>query len=324
MFKDLKEKYKNELISCDNEDILTENVATMFEYINFVKYISYYDIPYIELYLLAFGKCAIVNDKEKNTFWVGIISNGGGLDEYGQPTQIYVTSRNGRQLVFDDWKNNKDIVVIYNNVIKSRDLLIERTAEQLSEVDISLKCNLINSRYSPIASCKNSKTRNILQKIFESIASGKPHAIVDSDLLGSNKSIDVINVTDVTNSDKIQYLSHYRDDLTRWFYHNYGMSTYGSGKMAQQTADEINNQTNASMIIPYDRLYWRRKAVEELNNKFGWDVDIIFSECWRMELERDKQILNDDCNHFNKEETETETETGTPQENEEGETDNDV
>lgn len=313
MLKELKEKFKNELIAIDNEDILTENVATMFEYPKFDNYLSYYDVPYIELYLLALGKCAIVNDTELNKYWVGTVANGGGLDEYGQSQNIYVTSRNGRQLFFENWKENENVVVIYNNIVKSRDLLIERTSEQLTEVEISLKCNLINSRYSPIASCKNAKTRNVLQKIFDSISLGKPHAIVDSDLLSVSKSIDVINVTDVTNSDKIQYLAHYKDDLTRWFYSNYGMSTYGSGKMAQQTTDEINNQSNASMIIPYDRLYWRKKAVEDLKNKFGWDVDIIFSECWRKELERDKQILNDECEHIESNE-DVSSETSTEQE----------
>ena len=64
----------------------------------------------------------------------------------------------------------------------------------------------------------------------------------------------------------------------------YGMNSQGSSKLAQQTVDEVNQDNNASMIIPHDMLRMRQNGVEELNKKFGWNSEVSFSECWMSRL----------------------------------------
>ena len=55
--------------------------------------------------------------------------------------------------------------------------------------------------------------------------------------------------------------------------------------MAQQTTDEVNQDNNASMIIPHDMLRMRQKCLEnQVNKKFGWDMEVSFSECWMSRL----------------------------------------
>ena len=38
------------------------------------------------------------------------------------------------------------------------------------------------------------------------------------------------------------------------------------------------------MIIPHDMLRMRQQGAEELNNKFGWECEVSFSECWQSRL----------------------------------------
>ena len=55
--------------------------------------------------------------------------------------------------------------------------------------------------------------------------------------------------------------------------------------MAQQTVDEVNQDNNASMILPHDMLRMRMKSLEnQVNKKFGWDMEVSFSECWMSRL----------------------------------------
>jgi hypothetical protein len=55
--------------------------------------------------------------------------------------------------------------------------------------------------------------------------------------------------------------------------------------MAQQTVDEVNQDNNASMILPHDMLRMRMKSLEnQVNKKFGWGMEVSFSECWQSRL----------------------------------------
>ena len=55
--------------------------------------------------------------------------------------------------------------------------------------------------------------------------------------------------------------------------------------MAQQTVDEVNQDNNSSMILPHDMLRMRQKSLEsQVNKKFGWDMEVSFSECWMSRL----------------------------------------
>ena len=124
---------------------------------------------------------------------------------------------------------------------------------------------------------------------------------------------------EVEKSQYIQYLAKFRDDLMRWFYSLYGMNSQGSSKMAQQSVDEVNQDSSASMILPHDMLRMRQNGVEELNKKFGWDAEVSFSECWMSRLanmDDEFKTTDEQLEEINNEETETEAVE--PEENSEG------
>ena len=60
----------------------------------------------------------------------------------------------------------------------------------------------------------------------------------------------------------------------------YGHAMQTSGKMAQQTTEELQGYNSFSMIIPSNRLEERKKGIEEFNRIFNENVTIAYSEAW--------------------------------------------
>ena len=53
-----------------------------------------------------------------------------------------------------------------------------------------------------------------------------------------------------------------------------------SGKMAQQTTEELQGYNSFSMIIPSNRLEERKKGIDDFNRIFNENVSITYSEAW--------------------------------------------
>ncbi|MBQ1293676.1 MAG: hypothetical protein IIY21_06530, partial [Clostridiales bacterium] len=95
--------------------------------------------------------------------------------------------------------------------------------------------------------------------------------------------ITVVNITDVNASDKIQYLLHAKDDLTREFLNLYGLHITGTGKMAQQSVEEITGSNNAALVIPYEMMKARNDTLERFNAITGLNVVCQLSKSWERE-----------------------------------------
>ena len=111
----------------------------------------------------------------------------------------------------------------------------------------------------------------------------------------------MLNVTDVTLADKIQYLSQAWDNILSRFYSFNGMNTQSGSKLAQQSVDEINNGSSAAMIVPDDRLAKaigdKFTGITKANAIWGWNATAELSECWRHEAEEnlgDGEVENEE------------------------------
>ena len=127
-----------------------------------------------------------------------------------------------------------------------------------------------------------------MYKFFNSTEDGKPHVYfsdnsVEKLLTGEGELNNVMDLTDATLSDKIQYLVKLKDDVERWFHTDYGHSMDTSGKLAQQSVEEINKSAGIAYITPNDMLNCRKKFVAEINETFGLNIEVEFSESWKVE-----------------------------------------
>lgn len=283
LFSDLKPKQKSFLTEISYQNVLAEYVLGMLEYPNMPVEIEY--VRYLDFLLLKYGQAALYKSKHWGRWVIGeVVFVGINLNEYGLLPDAVCYDRAGHEDKFTDWQNSQECFVFFNNRNHTPDINIPRYADLLSKIDISLNANIVNSRMSPIVVAKDNNTKNQLAEIIKKNHDGHTEVITSPNILNEEgDNITVVNITDVNASDKIQYLLHAKDDLTREFLNLYGLHITGTGKMAQQSVEEITGSNNAALVIPYEMMKARNDTLQRFNAITGLNVVCQFSESWKRE-----------------------------------------
>lgn len=280
-----KEKTKDLLVNAHKFEYIFNNNVQMFEH----KFNTPEDIKVdrflidgIEFKLNMFGICAFfIYDNRlmcEPCFFIG------EHNIYGFPKDVYVIVNNNmaKQITFKDWLDNEDVIIMKNNKLGTTDMDIARISNNMAEVDKSFIANVLNSRLAPLVRVTNQKDKNKIKEIIQHIREGKPEIIdLDPSLLYEDNLIDVLNLTDVEDSSKIQYLDLASESLAKRYYQNNGVNMNSSVKQAQQTIAEITDGTNASFIYPSNKLKARTDCIDEFKDKFNISYSCEFSTCWK-------------------------------------------
>lgn len=276
----LKEKYKRDITYDDEMENIMLIISSMFKYDNKPDTLN---VNMMERYLLEFGECAIWETKEgiSCTYCVRC----GSPDQNGLGKDLICTSGNGQNKTFKDFKHCKDVVYIKNNKYAMPDLNMKYFAEDFTEISVTLRTLLRGSRYMPILVARDNKSKTAMETVLDGVANGKPGVIVSQNSLvdENDGSVQVINFTDPTIADKLQYLSHLRDDFDRRFYNIYGQDRSGSSKQAQVSVEEIHSGSNSKFIVPEEMFKSRKKGIDLVNKFFGCEIKFGYSECWSNE-----------------------------------------
>lgn len=293
LFSDLKPKQKSFLTEISYQNVLAEYVLGMLEYPNFPVEIEY--VRYLDFLLLKYGQAALYKSKHWGRWVIGdVVFVGIDLNEYGILPDAICHDRAGHEDKFTDWQNSQECFVFFNNRNHTPDINIPRYADLLSKIDISLNANIVNSRMSPIVVAKDNNTKNQLAEIIKQNHDGHTEVITSPNILNEEgDNITVVNITDVNASDKIQYLLHAKDDLTREFLNLYGLHITGTGKMAQQSVEEITGSNNAALVIPYEMMKARNDTLQRFNAITGLNVVCQFSESWQREEQEAEKTVED-------------------------------
>lgn len=304
-FSNLKEKRQKAYRIESYDEIFTNTLISMFTYRgdNVPEEILEYQ-SFIDIYSMLGGVAAIwkltpdkcpnsQNDAMVGKWVITPAEFAGSPDTYGFGRDVICTINSGCTYQFENWRENPEVAIIFNNSNYSPDMNIGRFSDMLAELEVSMKLNVLFARMYPMPIAASTKVQKAIEQAIENMRNGKIATVLDEDALskyvsdgsGNNTGIDTVNLTEVEKSQYIQYLAKFRDDLMRWFYSLYGMNSQGSSKMAQQTTDEVNQDNNASMILPHDMLRMREKCLDsQVNKKFGWNMEVSFSECWMSRL----------------------------------------
>lgn len=279
LYSELRAKEQKNYTNRSYDDILFEIVTSMFDWDT--------DLPseFVELFLNFGGKCAVF--KLDGVLTATRCDFVGNIDSYGIGRDLICTTLNGKQVTFKNWRNSSEVVVIYNNKYRTPDLNIGRFSYLFTECDKSLENNVINSRFTRLIRAKDETERVQIQQAIETNKNGEPVVVTSLDILDDTpEGARTIDLTDVTGINKVQYINQLHTDLLARFYNLYGMATASGNKLAQQSKDEINNGSVASFIIPLDRLNERKKGIEKINELFGVNWSVKFSEAWLLEYTR--------------------------------------
>lgn len=333
--KKLLAEFNKEKIVASNNEFIYLTLVSMFDYYSNeeASYNEFFEN--LEEFLCKDGVCGIFEVDKKVV--CSKINFAGKLNEYGKALDCICITKNGKEYSFTDWRNNKDIVVAFNNKNHVTDKKAEVTAELLTEIEVSMKSGTIGTRFNKIISVANQVEAEKVRKAIELNQIGLPQVVTsETDIkkvLKEQDSSTIYDLTSIKDSDKMQYLSKLKDDVLRQFYNIYGLNIQGSSKMAQQTVSEIENGAESSFIIPLSKYYERKKFIEEINKKFNKNFEVKFSKVWEIAfeslIEKTERITLDNndniVNNVHKQEQEKEQEPEEEKENiEEEEKKNDV
>ena len=255
-------------------------------------------------------------------------SLGTDLNPYGEGAEVIAVTANGHEKRFKN-RYEDEVVVGFNNILKTPCFDIKEDARTLSEIDLSIRYLIFYTRLYPLYKVADEKAKNKIIEAFQNMEVGKPITIIDKPLLEElgieSKSVESESLTNPELASVIQYISKLREDVKRWHFTKYGQTINSSTKLAQETVDEVNGAVSASLIIPLSMLASRRAMIDEVNKKFGTDIQVDLSGAWRAEVTRYEDISGEpdiDGTETEEPEQEDNTEGKEVKENEDKEDDN--
>ena len=258
---------------------MENQLFSMFDYTNLP-----FRKEFLEWELMRVGMVAIGKDSDNDIVVGGLIWT--DYDKYGLPKEgsdVELWTRYGYRL---NGKLGKDIVIGYNNPIRTPELLIPYYAELFTEIDKSIKSNVIISRCASIPVASNDRIKTAIENILTDIENGETRAIASESILDdylreNNELVQMLHLTQPEQIERVQYLSKLFDDLHRRFWCKYGVTMNTSGKMAQINELELKGNDEYSNITPYTMLESRKELFELCNNTFGTNISVDFGKAWQ-------------------------------------------
>lgn len=224
--------------------------------------------------------------KEGEEFYICNVTQVGFPRKDGRPNRViakYIAKgkNNEYEIKVIECINDKDIVLWYNTDFAVPDFNTERYAHTLAETDKSIDALIKYSRAMPIVRVKDDVEK---QKVDNAIKNadtdlGNPQTYIDDsafDELFKKEQEPIINLHNVSDSDKIQYLSHLHCDLVSQFHSIYGLSNTTTSKQAQQSVEEVQSGLAESWLIPLDMLKQAKEFCDRVSKCFSLEMSAHF------------------------------------------------
>lgn len=257
-------------------DILFNTLNSMFEWEGLPDSIP---ARFLEGYLHAFGHVSV--GEIDGTLYCGQGGLTGSVDAYGEGTEVLLTTPIGST------RGERSVNMAYgrNNDSASADSILWLTVHYLSEIAISLNCNITYARLLPIPVVNDDKTKIAIDETVAALKDGKFSAVVSDNILDVIEGdLKLVNLSDVKNVDRIPYLSRLIDDVLKQFYNFYGQNLQTINQGSQTNEDELHGMDSTARILTDNMLKCRQELSEDLNRIFGLNTSVKYSKAWENEI----------------------------------------
>lgn len=257
--------------------MLAENV---FEYKNLPEYI---DLSYLNDTLLKQGSIAFFKDEI-----MGVIalpySPIGKLDIYGRPMKIMARAYNG---TFFRTLNSDEFVIMYDNTLRSSIYLdILQISERISMNKRTIDVNIVQQRTPRIWKTNKDKERTI--KDLSNNIDGFEENVLTYDTLDIDEMQCVLAPAPFV-ADKIN--ANLEKEWAE-FYQLVGISHLQEQKKERLIIDEMNASQGGTIASRFSRFETRKRAIEEINKKFGTNIEVEYYDGEPSMLGGDEDVSN--------------------------------
>ena len=246
-------------------DRLTELSISMFEWRNLPDTV---DPRFLELTLFANGMAVFFkNDVDEYLALQCAIS--GPLDVYRIPIRRRAYAVNG----FNKELDNKDSVIIYNNMLHKNSMLdVRMFARELYNLDRAISVNA-NAQKTPILIRCTENERLTFENIYMQYDGNMPVIYGDKQL--NPNGLTVFKTDAPYVADKLYTLKtqKWNEALTYL-----GISNVNITKRERLITDEVTRNQGGTIASRYSRLESRRQACKQINEMFGLDIQCDYRE----------------------------------------------
>lgn len=279
----MREKMRQKRSDWSYEKQIENYLCAMFDYDERI-----YRPELIDFILHYGGQCALIKTDTSDFTPVVLQFVGGFRYADGTFSNALCLDEIGNQYIFEDWLHNPDICVIFNNFLRNPDIWIEKYAYMLTEIDTSLDCNIYFSRMKRVPIAEDQTTKSQIDAVLDDLTAGKTKTILKKpsmkSITGEDSGIEVLDLTDVTKSQYIQYLSHLYDSIKSRVYEMIGIGYADCAKQAQISISELQRNQNAEFLNPTIWYKCRKKAFDDYAKKSGVQLQFDYSDIWKTEI----------------------------------------
>lgn len=283
----LKPKQKNKVRYQTYFNMFLNILLDMFEWEGLPETVP---ARFLEMILHSRGEVFVGRENEDDPLVAAIGSLSGEIDDYSMGTEcVAVTPCQSLQ-----GKRNIDIAYGINNKTATPDTLLYWLSHMLAENDLSMELVSTYARLLPVPKVRDEKDKQMFDELIDKLIAGDPKSFASRNALAEalgDDGTNILNITDPEQTDKLQYLSRFADDIIKRFYNFYGQPLQTQNKAAQSISDELHGMDSVSFILPLQMLQCRQALADNINNIFGLEVSVRFSQPW--EIEYRKYVSND-------------------------------
>ena len=245
---------------------LTELAISVFEWKGLPKTV---DARYIELKLFEVGSMVYFNDDVIGDLCLECIPSG-RLNVYGEPVirRAYSGYNNYSMML-----KESNSVIIWNNYLRTNSVADVMTfARRLSALDRIIDVNT-NAQKTPVMVQGTEKQRLTLINLYKEFDGNTPFIFGDSNL--DLNTLKVLKTDAPFISDKVYELKVqiWNEALTYL-----GISNLNIQKKSRLITDEVQRNQGGTIASRYSRLKSRQQAAEKINDMFGSDISVDYSE----------------------------------------------
>lgn len=168
--------------------------------------------------------------------------------------------------------------------------LIWKTANQLSENDISYYCISRNSRLLALFSAETDLQKREMDRILDKMYRGEADITMEENLVSH---IHANPLTQNSTRNTLTELIEFQQYILANFYHSFGINSNYNLKREQLNSDEIDVNQEVLRLNIEDMLKNREDGVEKINSKYGLNVSVSLNEkLYATLLQLTQQVLD--------------------------------